>query len=197
MRPPERDLDILEGMLAELGAYLGSAELFWPLDLEPDPSNPHVPRLTLGNLLLALDGLHAEEATLSDAARTRLARARSSWEAQRASHRAALERKAGREIEARLRLWEGFLTDLSQEPEAAAEYPVQVRNRLILTRLMAATDARARPAQARARLQALDQRLRQRFQPGAFVLAAPLERMYSPAEYWFLYGSPAIAPAAG
>ena len=197
MRPPEHSLEILEAMLAELEAYLGSSELFWPLALRPDSSNPHIPRLTIGSLLLILDELSAGEAALPDAPRARLSRAQTVWQACRARHVVALERKAGREIEARLKLWQAYLTDLSEKPESAADYPGEVRNRLMISRLMGVIHAREWPAQLEARLQASDRRLQSVFRKGAFALAAALERVYPPFEFWFLYGAPTIDPLAG
>jgi len=197
MQPPERSLELLESMLAELEAYLGSAELFWPLALRPDLRLPHVPRLTIGNLLLTLDELEVVEHELGGADRTRLSGARSRWEDWRTRRVVAVERKAGREIEARWRMWQTYLNELSERAEAADEYPAEVRNRLRLARLMETIDPRSWPAHLEDRLEAADERLRSGFRKGAFTLTEPLKQRYPPFEYWYLYGAPeAGLPAA-
>ncbi len=183
-------------MLAELEAYLNSAELFWPLAIRPDPSHPHVPRLTIGGLLLILDEITVDEAGLSGDTRHRYSRTQALWETLRLQHTVALERKASREIEARLRLWQNYLMDLSEQPEVASDYPAEVHNRLMIARLMDTFDPRGWPAQVQERLNAADQLLQSSFRKGAFVLAAALKPAYPPFEFWFLYGAPAPGPLA-
>ena len=103
------------------------------------------------------------------------------------------EAKAQSELEARLRQWEEALKDMDRDTfDHSSNYSTAVETRAMIQALidrlsMPPYRPEARPGQ---HLAALDTRLRNRWQPGDFVWPEEWETAYSPAEYWWLYGSP-------
>jgi hypothetical protein len=97
-----QDLSYFQAGMESLEAYLLSEELFWPLTGD-------LPRLTIGGMLLAGKRLEVraeagEWMSLSDSLDAVCMKWRSAW-----------ERKAGREIHARLDLWKNYLEELRQD----------------------------------------------------------------------------------
>lgn len=172
------DLSYLRNAAGVLEDFLLSNEIFWPMG--------HM-RLSLGRLLLGLTRLQAQPLSASEQVdferlEQQITRARDHW-------RTHWERKAAREIPARLNLWRGFLEDLFREPkEHAAEYRYEVRLRVMLELLMQEAQG-AEGAQA-GDLALLDQRLRDAFIPGDFIWEAEMARGFPPRPFWYLYGLP-------
>lgn len=189
MHPPEWNLDLAEETLAELEPYLLSSELFWPTDRRAPAGSPPFPRLTIGNLLLALDELSVQEGELATALRTRSQRVRAEWDRALAGRIVALERKAQREAEARRNLWRAYVADLVDKPDSAGSYANEVRNRVILARL-GQTLGPARAIETSEQVQSVDAQLRSLFRRGSFVWDPELKRAYAPDGFWFLYGLP-------
>lgn len=175
----EQDLAFFEAGVQALSDYLLSEELFWPLS-----GGVALPRLTPGGLLLAQRRLRGRKGGLDEDARLR--RGESALEATRSKWRSAWERKAAREVRARLDLWRNYLQDYRAAPaEQADAYPREVRWRVILHLLLA--ELSERPPQAEA-LAGLDRLLRVFFLPGAFVWETELAGAFPAGEYWYLYG---------
>jgi hypothetical protein len=191
MRSAEDNLGLAQAMLEELEDYLLSAELFWPISRRASPGSPPDPRLTIGNLLLTLDQVELQTAKADALIRGRAAGVVQDWGTAQARWMAGLERKATQEARARLRLWRAFLEDLREEPNLAADYRGEVRNRVILTRLSQAFPVAGQTASETA-LHSLDAWLRSAFRRGAFVWEAELRSVYPADPYWYLYGAPAI-----
>jgi hypothetical protein len=152
----EKDSAYFQEGMESLEAYLLSSELFWPL-------KANQPRLTVGGMLLASQRLRARLSSAEWGSRAeQLDRVRLKW-------RSAWERKAGREVHARLDLWRNFLDDVRQSEPGAGMYPQQVEYRV------EAVDA-------------LDRLLHTLWLPGAFVWDADLSGVFPEPEFWFLYG---------
>lgn len=155
--------------LPQLGDYLLSKELYWPL-------KPSLPRLTAGSVLLALSRLEVVDHFQAQRLRGDLERLQRMW-------RSAWDKKIVRETENRLRLWAQFLEEQEKaEAPSRAEYAAAVRGRVIL-QLMLQNSPHPQ------KLVELDALLRSRFIPGAFVWDEIYRAVYAPAEFWFLYGN--------
>ncbi len=168
----EKDSAYFREGIESLEAYLLSEELFWPLSADQ-------PRLTVGGMLLVSQRLRAR---LSFAGWgnwiEQLNRVRSRW-------RSAWERKAGREVRARLDLWRNFLEDVRQSEPKAGMYSQQVEYRVMLQLLRDELTIRAPDLGA---VDALDRLLRTLWLPGAFVWEADLTSVFPEPDFWFLYG---------
>ena len=90
----DQDRHFLDAGVQVLSDYLLSQELFYPLGGD-------LPRLTLGNLLLAQRRLTAAG---SDLHKNEIATIREKWQV-------AWEQKASREVHTRLELWRNFLSE--------------------------------------------------------------------------------------
>jgi hypothetical protein len=173
-----QDLSYLRNAVGVFEDFLLSNEIYWPMGRM---------RLSLGRLLLALTRLQARplpagEKSEFERLERQIMQARDHW-------RTNWERKAAREIPARLTLWRDYLEDLFREPkEHAAEYRYEVRLRVMLELLMQEAHGAA-GAQA-GELALLDQRLRNALMPGDFIWEAEMARGFPPQPFWYLYGLP-------
>ena len=170
----EQDKAYLEAGIPELGDYLLSQELYWPISAR----GFDLPRLTIGGILLTRVQLEARGERIESLV-ARLDGVRSKW-------RVAWETKAGREVAARMRLWSNYLADHRQNPEGHADvYPYEVRNRVMLHLLMA--ELPAPPPEQEALFQ-LDSMLRVRFTASEFIWESDLGAGFPHDVYWYLYG---------
>lgn len=175
MEPIERDKIYLEAGIPELGDYLLSKELYWPITAQ----GRSLPRLTIGGTLLAQARLAARGERIESFV-ARLDGVRYKW-------RVAWETKAGREVQARMRLWRNYLADYQDDPNRHADaYPHEVRYRVMLHLLLA--ELPAPPAESRPLAQ-LDSFVRAKLSPGKFIWDADLDAGFSREAYWFLYGA--------
>jgi hypothetical protein len=163
-----QDRVFVEAGIAVLGDYLLSKELFYPLEGD-------LPRLTLGNLLLAQKRLEAVGAHTGQA---QVEAVRSQWQV-------AWEQKCSREIHTRLELWANFLSDYRHSPESNADrYSVEVRHRAILALL----SKEAESVSAEDTLLEMDSLLKVSFAPGNFIWEKQVEPVFDRRDYWFLFG---------
>lgn len=182
---PETQLDWLASALQDLEGFLVAPEVF-----RPTFGGQHRD-LSLGNVLLAVDVVTAGESLLPPERRGEASRAVRRWETIRSRRPVAIEDKALAELSPRLHAWGAYLQDLGATPAEAVRYPVEVRQRVILSRLLGLLAAREAAQPGRGRVQAADAALRRRFEPGPFVWEAILQEVYPPTDFWFLYGRPA------
>ena len=170
----EHDKAFLEAGIPELGDYLLSKELYWPISAR----GSSLPRLTIGGLLLAQARLEARGERIESLV-AQLDGVRSKW-------RVAWETKAGREVGARMRLWSNYLAEYRHNPENHADaYPHEVRYRVMLHLLSA--ELPKPPAESES-LSQLDDMLRARLIAGDFIWEAELRAGFPRAVYWYLYG---------
>jgi len=164
----DQDNRFLSAGTSALSDYILSKELFYPLGGD-------LPRLTLGNLLLAERRLSAvgyvEQTSQVDAVHEK-------W-------RVAWDQKATQEFHARLELWKNFISDYRTSPEMNADrFPVEVRHRTILKLLSQEMDKSPEIDQ----LLQLDSLLRECLIPGGIVWEKQVEPAFDNNDYWFLYG---------
>ncbi len=172
-------------MLDELEPYLLSPELFWPLST-PNSVMPQ-DRLTLGNLILSFDQLDAVRQTLAAGSKARLRALELEWESATVKWKSAISQKASAEISSRLNLWNAYLTDLNDGHGDKFDFQREVRNRVIIERLIPHI---LEPDAWQVDLQASDGLLRSLVTPGEFVWPEELQSEYPRAQYWFLYRTP-------
>jgi hypothetical protein len=180
------DLSYLSAGLEELEPYLLSKELFWNVTTPP---HLHVfPKLTIGNILLALanlDGM-SKSGQLSPQDKTEYARLERNIEALHQKWAVAWGNKANHEYESRLRQWLHYLNELNDDPENNAPYySTEVRNRVLLELLKESSPESAEPD-----LASLDTVLRAKLTDGKFVWDKEVQPGYPEKDFWFLYGFP-------
>jgi len=174
MTTTEKDKAYLEAGIPELGDYLLSKELYWPISTH----GYDLPRLTIGGILLAQARLDAHGERIESLV-AQLDGVRSRW-------RVAWETKAGREVGARMRLWSNYLADYRQNPEQHADaYPHEVRYRVMLHLLLAELPA---PPPEQEALSQLDGLLRINLEASDFIWEPDLDAGFAREVYWFLYG---------
>jgi len=170
----EKDKAYLEAGIPELDDYLLSDELYWPITAR----GFDLPRLTIGGILLAKARLEARGERIESLV-TQLKAVRSKW-------KVAWETKAGREVQARIRLWGNYLSDYRHNPEGHADaYAHEVRNRVMLHLLLAELPAPPPEQEEMSRLEAV---LRANLIPGDFIWEDDLSPGFPRDVYWFLYG---------
>jgi len=170
----EKDKAYLEAGIPELGDYLLSKELYWPISAR----GFDLPRLTIGGILLAQARLEARGERIESLV-AQLDGIRTKW-------RVAWETKAGHEVQARMRLWSNYLADYRQNPEQHGDaYPHEVRYRVILHLLLVKLPE-SPPEQAS--LSQLDSLLRAKLTTSDFIWDADLQAGFPREVYWFLYG---------
>ena len=178
------DLRYLESALEVCEEYLKSPELYWAMSVAPPDGEPPYPRLTIGNVLLALQRLQRpltpEEAAELDALARQVAECQQKY-------RALVESKAEKEAQMRARLWAQYIDELAREEAAKAYYRTEVRNRVILELLQQAAPLSEAVHTLRTHA---DRRLQARFEPGPFVWEEELEPAFPPQPFWYLYGRP-------
>ena len=180
------DLKYLDSGLEALEAYLLADDLYWPVGASALAGEPDFPSLTLGGLFLAQKRLAAS--SLAGEQLRSYQDVVQKLEAVRQSWRVAWERKARRSFHARLNQWRNFLVDYSDHPEEhASRYPYEVRVRVMLALLQ--PEAGSIEEAELELLASLDQLVRARLQPGAFIWEAALSHAFPPDGFWFLYGT--------
>lgn len=174
MTSTEQDKVYLEAGIPELGDYLLSKELYWPISAR----GYSLPRLTIGGILLAQTRLEARRERFESLV-AQLDGVRSKW-------RVAWETKSGREVGARMRLWSNYLADYRHNPENHADaYPHEVRYRVMLHLLSAELPE---PTAESESLSQLDDMLLAKLITGDFIWEAELGAGFPRAVYWYLYG---------
>jgi hypothetical protein len=174
MTSVEKDKAYLEVGIPELEDYLLSDELYWPITAR----GYDLPRLTVGGLLLAKARLEARGERIGSLA-AQLDGIRSKW-------RVAWEAKAGRGVQARMRLWGNYLSDYRQNPEGYADaYPHEVRYRVMLHLLLAELSGTSAEQKELAQLDSL---LRVNLISGDFIWETELQAGFPREVYWYLYG---------
>jgi hypothetical protein len=173
----EASLKSLEDAAEEIETYLLSKDVI--------RSQSGRPSLSVGLIALNFRWLGP---TVEDQDQARLQSVKSKLSTVRDKWRVAWERKAAAELRSRLNLWRGYLTDLEGRPGLGSSYPQEVRNRTIAVDLVDAAGNQNEIKTLAASLDAIDSRLRDRFQPGKFVWEQAPESAFPAETFWFLYG---------
>jgi hypothetical protein len=182
----EYDLRFLRAGAKQLGKYLLSDNIYWPLDVQAASGESPYPQLTLGWLLLFLQraesscegkDIHLEREHINQEIETTRAKWLSAW-----------KNKARAEFHARLNLWRDFLEEYRINPkDNYNRYSYEV-NRLVILHLLWAEAGDIRQSDIQM-FNALDSMLRARFIPGTFVWDDKLAPSFPKSNYWYLYGS--------
>ncbi len=184
-----RDLKFLELLAADIEAYLMSDTIFWKT------TEVDLPDLTLGGYLMRQHRLLALRDTLLDPAeQARLDAAVRQFDRALDEKAVLFEKKAQRELEARLRQWAEYLKELEEEEsDNAAYYSTAVEVRAIIAALADKLQANSYHVAPKIyqKIEALDQKLRQSWQMNDFVWPASWQPAYPQARYWWLFGQPA------
>ncbi|MEZ4515640.1 MAG: hypothetical protein R3C44_01985 [Chloroflexota bacterium] len=181
-----RDVDVIEAMSAEMGDYLDSDVLFWPM------ATGNMPMLTLGGYLMREHRLRALSDQLSETDRARVDAAVKQFNEVLANRIVRFETKANNELEARLRQWQEYLRDLDRgTADKTSNYSTAVETRAMIEALI--SRLQIPPYQMDKRhlqhLATLDTTLRDRWIPGEFVWPDGWQPAYPKSEDWWLYGS--------
>jgi hypothetical protein len=180
------DLKFLEASVDELGQYLLSKELYWPLGLRNLKGEAPFPRMTLGWMLLS-EARQQGRSDLTDDQQENLARLSAEIAQQRERWMSAWRIKALLEFESRLKLWTLYMNELKREPQAQANrYPYEIQRRVILTLLQPYTQDIEE--QKLVLLSGMDRYLRGALKAGPFVWETELEAAFSDPAYWYLFG---------
>jgi hypothetical protein len=180
---PELQLDLIAIYLDELEAYLLSDELFWPIG----SVNLNFPKLTLGNLLLAMKTAGAGQPEMNVDLQARFHQYKTRWHQASVKWASAISNKAVREMGARLNLWRGYLTDLAEGNGRRLLYPSEVRNRVLFELLVPFTQDKAQVSELQKNMAVLDQRIQALSQPAPFQWEDSLQADFPLEAYPFLY----------
>jgi hypothetical protein len=191
MQSFESNLAFARACTAELQDYERADALFWPLSARPAAGASPFLQMTLGNIVLALDELHAVEAGLSPMDRAALRRVQAEWETRWAARSARLEAKARHEIASRIAQWRAYVAE-AKETGDLADYPAAVRPRLCAARLLEWLGTGAQGArESSGEMEAIDALLDAELEQGPCILGAELAAIYPPVPpYRFLYRRP-------
>lgn len=185
MTPTDSLLSSLNEMLAELEPYLLSPTLFWPIKSR-DSGIPQ-DRLTLGNLLLCLDQLSAIRDSWDLQTEVGFRKSELLWEHEQEKWKSSIRKKASQEIGSRLNLWRAYVMDLDDGQAANFDYHHEVRNRVIIERLLEFISDRETWEKD---LNSVDRLLQSLVVQSEFVWTEHLQPMYPSQAYWFLYRIP-------
>lgn len=175
------DLDAFRAFLDEFEPYLKADTVFWTVRAD-------LPALTVGGVLLIRRTLAVRRRRLPVGPAADYDRLESQAGALFNSWPVNIEKKALKEIAARLSQWSGMQEDLGEG------YSTAVTPRVHLSLLLAFVARRPEAGSFQKRLAGLDARLRARLVGGEFVWEADLAEAFPRAEFWFLYGRPSARP---
>ena len=182
-----QDLAILVAMASELEAYLNSDVLFWRM------GKAGMPALTLGGYLMRQHRLLALRDQLTNEQFHELDAALIAFNNALDERIVRFEKKAHRELEARLRQWGEFLNEVERGVATSkSNYSTVVEVRAMISALqeqllLAPFTLDERITQQTAHL---DTQLRRLWESGEFVWPSAWQPAYPPLEYWWLYGNP-------
>jgi hypothetical protein len=181
----ERDLVVLEAMVAEMPDYLRSDVLFWRM------ARGGMPMLTLGGYLMRQHRLQALADLLDEEEKERLDTAVLAFNASTQEKIVRLEEKAHTELEARIRQWAEALKDLNSTT-SLSHYRTVVETRVMIAALIDKLQTSPYQLQSRiiSQVNMLDSNLGNHWQSGDFVWPPEWQPAYPKLIYWWLHGKP-------
>ena len=168
----KEDNDFLESAVNELADYLQSSVYDWPL------SNTMV-RLTPGRILFSLRRVSKSSKDINALERKIIELI--------GQYRHAWVQKIELEYPRRLRVWENFISDYTEEG-LDKSYLAQIVNRVILTLLEAESPITA--ARFVNRVNLVDEKYQRMVKSAVFIWEEQLEPAFPKSEFWFLYENP-------
>lgn len=144
-----------------------------------------MPQLTLGGLLLANGRAEARQQTFTQ--QSRLAKIHLEMDVVRSRWQYAWEKKAIHSFHSRLRMWQEYIAEYRQDPEAHADrYAYEVRLRVMLTLLQKEVNP-IRLVETEL-LAGIDAVLKAVLIVGDFIWDKGIQQGFPAEPYWFLYG---------
>ena len=183
----QRDLAILTAMADEMGEYLDSDVLFWPM------RTSGMPKLTIGGYLMRQFRLLALGDSLDAVGQKQLSDAVSIFNRALIERVVRFEKKATRELDSRMRQWGEFLRDLERDRDVSpSAYGTAVEARAMVSAIVEKLQKRPYqlPLRTMARVDLLDANLRRFWEPGQFVWPEEWQPAYPQTDFWWLYGLP-------
>jgi len=184
------DLSVIQAMAAEMEDYIKSDQLYWKLSpAAPISSAP--PMLTIGGYLLRAHRLRGQAPALSEKQRTKLETVERQFQDTGREWAAHAEKRAHKELGARLNSWAWFTEDCqARKQDCIRYYPTEAELRTLIDLLLEFADQLGDVSPYRQRLQTLDGQFRPCLKPGDFVWRSALEAVYPKERFWWLYGRP-------
>ena len=145
------------------------------------------PRLTLGNLLLGLRTLEGATTSMDVRQQAQLHKLQTHWHQARTKMASAISAKALREMGARLNLWQGFLTDLSEGQGKRYLYASEVRNRVLFALLTALPLDEDEVSRLMESMLSVDNRLAAYTKPAPFQWEEELQAAFTREAFPYLY----------
>ena len=189
MHSSEYNLALLNEMLAEFEAFIHSQELFWPLQ-KKSFGGVYFPQLSLGALLLTLDELDASKQLMNPRQEQEFSIHFAVFERALGKWRVAIEQKASREMITRTNLWNAYLQDIQEDPDAKEDYVREVRNRVLITKLKRLGSYESLEGVEPEISHALDKQMALDAQPADFLWDEKLKPIYPIKKFPFLYSKP-------
>jgi hypothetical protein len=174
-------------MSIEMETYLDSEVLFWRM------STAGMPALTLGGYLMRQHRLLALRDLLTAEQLPDLEAAVITYNSALAERIVRFEKKAHRELEARLRQWGEYLKDVDRGRAASkSNYATVAEVRAMISAMkdqlqLAPFSLEQRIPQ---QIELVDTQLRRYWEPGEFIWPPEWQPAYLQPEYWWLYGKP-------
>ena len=189
MHSSEYNLALLKEMLAEFEDFIHSQELFWPVQRKSF-GGTYFPRLSLGALLLTLDELDASKQSMNPHQEQEFSIHFAVFERALGKWRVAIEQKASAEMITRTNLWNAYLQDVQEDPDAKEDYVREVRNRLLISKLRCLGSNQSLEGVELEISPALDEQMALDTQPADFLWDEKLKPMYPIEKFPFLYSKP-------
>lgn len=181
----KQDLVVMEVMAGVVDDYLRSDVLFYPT------SRPDLPKVTLGGYLMRQHRLLQLRDLLDMEEQTRLHEAIGHYNSALEEKIVRFETKAHNELEARLRQWQEYLSEVKRGVNVAY-YESAVDTRVMIAALIA--QLRIPPYELNQEiprsLALLDRELSRVWERGDFAWPGEWKPAYPRDEYWWLYGQP-------
>lgn len=181
----KQDLVVMEVMAGVVDDYLRSDVLFYPT------SRPDLPKVTLGGYLMRQHRLLQLRDLLDMEEQTRLHEAIGHYNGALEEKIVRFETKAHNELEARLRQWQEYLSEVKRGVNVAY-YESAVDTRVMIAALIA--QLHIPPYELNQEiprsLALLDRELSRVWERGDFAWPGEWKPAYPRDEYWWLYGQP-------
>ncbi len=182
-----RDLAEAKSMADGLDDYVRDDELYGSGSGGMFGSDPNLPKLTIGALLLRLSRLKAQESKLTAAQKSTLTQLESEHERVRREWTQHYNEKLQREATSRLQGISTFVAECADDPSSCADnYLSTAQARTILQAL----DALPVGNDMARGVQRADNQLQRLTEPASFLWSSALESIYPKSTYWWLYARP-------
>lgn len=189
----DRDLEEARAMAEALENYVTGGELYGSVE-GMFSTDPDMPTLTLGALLMRLHRLQALESQMTPEQKALLTFVEAENDRVRTDWREHYQGKLHNEAGARLHSLEAFFAECEDNPQACAgDYLPEAARR---TMLEAIVDTLKRYNMAEIdlgrSLRERDTQIKRFTEPSAFIWDTALQTAYPQAKYWWLYERPAV-----